>query len=123
MRLLLTVVLATFSLFVAPPAAALDMDACPHDATLSSLRACVEHAMEIGAIDDAGVAVSLLAKIDAAQAALDRQQLAVAATTLTALARELAAQAGKHIAEPHAGHLQEHVQHVIAALTGAMVAV
>lgn len=95
------------------------MDACPHEATIQALRACVQHAADHGHIDNAGVARSLLAKLDAAQAALDRGQTAVAVTVLKAADRQVRAQAGKHIDAEHAVHLRTHLGHVIAALTAA----
>jgi hypothetical protein len=118
MKTLLIVAIAAVALLLnaGGTGAAEPMDDCSHDATLPSLRACIEHAAEHGHIDSAGVARSLLAKLDAAQAALDRGQPAVAVAILEALIREVAAQAGVHIAEPHAGHLQEHARHVIHAI-------
>lgn len=92
------------------------MDTCPHEATVASLRTCVQHAADEGVIDNRGVAGSLLAKLDAAQAAVERGQPAVAVEVLAAFVREVEAQAGKHIASPHAEHLAMHARMVIAAL-------
>ena len=97
-------------------AAAVAMDECSHEATIAALRECLEHAAHHGHIDNAWVAASLLAKIDAAAAAEERGQPAVAARSLAALTRELAAQDGKHVAAPHAGHLIAHAELVLAAL-------
>lgn len=96
-------------------AAPLTMDDCSHDATIQSLRGCVERAAHHGHIDSLGVATSLLAKLDAAEVAAGRQP-AAAARILAAFARELAAQDGKRIAAAHAGHLIAHAELVIAAL-------
>ena len=46
--------------------------------TIQALRDCVQHAVDQGLIDNAGVATSLFAKLDAAQAAQDRGQPTVA---------------------------------------------
>ena len=91
-------------------------DSCPHTATIASLRTCVQHAAGEGIIDNRGVAVGLLAKLDAAQAAARRGQPAVAVEILTAFVREVEAQAGQHIAAPHAEHLAMHARMVIEAL-------
>lgn len=91
-------------------------DTCPHEATVTSLRACVRHAADEGVIDNRGVVNSLLAKLDAAEASAERGQPAVAAAILAAFVREVEAQAGKHIASPHAEHLAMHARMVIEAL-------
>jgi hypothetical protein len=109
----LLVLAASFSATV--PARAMD---CPHpmDATISALRDCVQHAADTGMIDNAGIARSLLAKVDGAQAALDRGQPAVAVNKLQAFIHEVQAQAGKHIDAEHADHMAMHAQMVIDAL-------
>ena len=94
------------------------MDECPHAATIQSLRMCVQHAAEHGHIDNQGVTRSLLAKLDAAQAAQGRGQTEVAVKVLKAFAHEVGAQAGKHILQEHAEHLLLHAQAVIEALRG-----
>jgi hypothetical protein len=91
---------------------------CVHEPTISSLRACVQHAADEGFIDNQGVTNSLLAKLDAAQAALDRGQTGVAINLLNAFIHEVQAQAGKHIQQEHAQHLVMHAQLVIQALSG-----
>ena len=119
MRLLyVTLTLVVVGLVVPVPVQAQSMDDCPHAPTIQSLRACVQHAAEHGHIDNQGITRSLLAKLDAAQAALDRGQTAVAVSTLEAFVRELDAQAGRHIVAEHAAHLRMHAQEVIAALGG-----
>jgi uncharacterized membrane protein len=91
---------------------------CPHDtATVKSLRDCVTHAAAEGHIDTAGITKSLLAKLDAAQAAVDRDQRSVAINHLEAFIHEVQAQAGKHIDAEHAGHLVEHANRVLQALS------
>ena len=100
----------------ATSAAPMDMDDCSHDATIAALRECVEHAAHHGHVDNPGIAASLLAKLDAAQALAAAGQPTAAGRVLTALIQELAAQDGKHVAAPHAGHLIAHAETVIAAL-------
>jgi hypothetical protein len=92
--------------------------ACPHDtATVQALRECVTHAASEGHIDTAGITKSLLAKLDAAQAAVDRDQRSVAINHLEAFIHDVKAQAGKHIDAEHAAHLVEHATGVIQALS------
>lgn len=108
--------LVALTLVAVSPALAQE-DGCSHDeATIESLHQCVEHASTVGHIDKAGVARSLLAKLDSAQAALDRGQTKAAINKLEAFMQEVAAQSGKHIISEHADHLLEHAQHVIDAL-------
>src|SRR5262245_38048627 len=57
-------------------------DPCAHDPTIASLQACVQHAAAAGFIDNKGVANGLLAKLNAAQAAADRDQPGVAVSAL-----------------------------------------
>jgi len=107
------------SLIAARPALAQAEDVCPHDAaTVESLRECVQHASTHGFIDNAGVTRSLLAKLDAAQAAVDRGQPSLAVNILKAFVQAVEAQSGQHIAPEHAGRLVEHAQLVIQALGG-----
>ena len=87
-----------------------------HAATIESLRDCVEHASMMGHIDNTGVANSLLAKLSAAQAAVDRGQPGVAVNILEALISEVQAQSGEHIDAEHAEHMEMHAEHVIDAL-------
>jgi hypothetical protein len=119
MRLLLATLAVVLFALVAPlPASAQEMDDCPHTATIESLRTCVQHAADHGHIDNPGVVQSLIAKLNTAEAALDRRQDAVAINMLKAFVRELNAQSGKHIAVEHATHLRMHAEHVIASLSG-----
>ncbi len=106
-------------LLTTAPVLAADAMTCDHTgATIASLHHCVMHASEMGHITNKGVANSLRAKLDAAQAALDRGQPGVAVNLLHAFTKEVNAQTGKHIAAEHAGHLVEHAQKVITALGG-----
>jgi len=90
-----------------------------HDGnTIASLRLCVSHAVSDGHITNQGIAKSLFAKLDAAQAAVNRGQAAVAVNNLHSFINEIQAQAGKHIHAEHAMHMVEHAQRVIAALKG-----
>ena len=92
---------------------------CNHDgATIASLHHCVMHAVDMGHITNAGVATSLMAKLDAAQAAVDRGQTDVAINLLNAFVNEVKAQSGKFIVADHAGHLVMHAQMVIMVLGG-----
>jgi hypothetical protein len=116
--LLVTLALIALGLAAPMPVRAQEMDHCPHEATIQSLRTCVQHAAEHEHIDNSGVARSLIAKLDAAQAAQDRGQIGVAVNKLEAFVRELEAQAGKHILEDHAEHLLHHAHMVIQALPG-----
>jgi hypothetical protein len=84
--------------------------------TVASLSMCVEHAASMGAISNPGVVTSLLSKIAAAQAAVDRGQPAVAASILNAFINEVQAQAGVNIEAEHAEHMIHHAHEVIAAL-------
>lgn len=105
-----------FNLLTTGTARAQTTDDCVHTPTIDSLKICVEHAASQGFIDNQGITNSLLVKLDAAQAALDRGQTSVAINSLQAFINEVQAQAGKHIKQPHAGHLVEHAQMVIQAL-------
>ena len=91
-------------------------DECPLTPTIASLTACVEHAAAEGLINNQGVANSLLAKLDAAQAAQDSGQMKTAINLLGAFIHEVQAQSGKHIDQTHAQHMVAHAQVVIQAL-------
>jgi len=101
----------------AGPAPAQEAECPHHEATIDSLRMCVEHAFEMGHIDSHGIAASLLAKLDAAQAAYDRGEPWVAVNMVEAFVQETEAQAGKHIEADHAGHMIMHAEMVLAALS------
>jgi cell division FtsZ-interacting protein ZapD len=114
--MILALLAATLGLFVAAPASAQMMDTCAHEPTIESLSACVNHAAQNDYIDNGGIARSLLAKLDAAQKALDRDQPSVAINNLKAFIHEVEAQSGKHIDAEHAAHMRMHAEDVIAAL-------
>lgn len=108
--LTLALVVAVFAAFPLQVSASDEHD-CDHAATVASLRDCVDHH-----IHNPGIVKSLLAKLDAAHAALDRGQPDVAVNNLYAFIHEVDAQAGKHIDPGHAAHLSMHATEVIAAL-------
>jgi competence protein ComGC len=117
-------VIAMLSLLTSPALASEDMT-CEHSGTtmdplhaIASLHHCVMHAYDMGHITNAGVANSLMAKLDAAQAAFDRGQTDVAVNLLNAFINEVGAQSGKFIVADHAGHLVMHARMVILALGG-----
>ncbi len=112
------IIASTLLLLTAPVFAAEDHPCNHSGATIGSLRNCVKHAFEVGHITREGVADSLLAKLNAAQAAQDRGNIAATINQLRAVINEINAQAGKSIAAEHAGHLVEHAQNVIEALGG-----
>jgi hypothetical protein len=116
--LLVLSVVAMLSLLAAPALAAGEMT-CEHTGTtIESLHHCVMHAYDANYITGKGVANSLMAKLDAAQAALDRGQTGAAVNLLHAFVNGVNAQSGKHIDAEHAGHQVTHAQHVIVALGG-----
>ena len=116
--LLFSTFVAAMILFSSQPAQA--QEACPGNMapTIAALKDCVTHAVSIGHIDNAGIANSLLSKLDAAQSAQDRSQVSAAIALLHAFIHEVEAQAGQHIDETHANHMVEHASEVIAALGG-----
>ena len=105
------------SLIVAVPTAAQAMDACPHGTTVQSLQDCVQHAAEHGFISNQGIVQSLQVKLNAAEAALERDQPAAAINLLGAFVNQLAAQSGKQVDLHHAEHLRMHADMVIEALS------
>ena len=105
--------------FTSPPVfAQQDHDPMCEMTTIASLQHCVTHAQAMGHIDNTGVANSLLKKLDAAQAAENRGQSAVAVNQLEAFIKAVEAQLGKHIDAEHGTHMIHHAQMVIAALGG-----
>ena len=117
-RLVLLVVLVLLSLSATGTvrAQAMTLETCPMTPTIQALHDCVQHAVDQGLIANAGVATSQFAKLDAAQAALDRGQPTVAVQGLQAFIHAVGAQAGQHIDATHATHMILHAQLVIAAL-------
>ena len=116
LALVLFVSLVGVGLLAPGTARAQTSDDCVHAPTISSLRTCVQHAADQGFIDNQGITNSLLAKLDAAQAAQDRGQTGAVINLLNAFIHEVQAQAGKHIEQPHAQDLVMHAQLVIQAL-------
>ena len=105
-----------FNLLTSETAHAQSTEGCVQSPTIASLEACVEQMAEQGFINNQGVTSSLLAKLDAAQEALDRGQTPVAIQKLNAFIHEVQAQAGKHIDPMHAQHIVMHAQMVIQSL-------
>jgi hypothetical protein len=117
--LMLLVALAALGLALVGPATTQVRAAeqCPHpEATIDALAMCVQHAASEGHIDSQGVAISLLAKLDAAQTAVDRGETSVAINLLRAFINEVRAQSGNHIHAEHAQHMIMHANQVIRAL-------
>jgi hypothetical protein len=116
--LFLALTLVVLSMLVAAPALAQDNSTCTHDIpTIQALHDCVVECATMGHIDNQGVARSLLATLDVAQAAVQRGSPATAVKVLNAFIREVQAQSGKHIVAEHADHMVMHAQMVIAALS------
>lgn len=117
LALVLTLVLAfAFANLRVPVASAAASDSCPQVPTISSLQTCVTHAASVELITNQGVAKSLLAKLGASQAALDRGQPDVAANIVRAFMLETQAQRGKYIDTEQADHMLMHAAMVIQAL-------
>lgn len=116
MFLRLLVVLSVLGSVLAGPVYAEPMDELCDEPTVSALHHCVHHMAAQGLIDSPGVANSLLMKLEAAAAALDRGQVGVAVNQLEAFSYEVKAQAGRHIDTIHAAHLQDHARRVLATL-------
>lgn len=118
-RALLVLTVVAIILWAAVPVLAVGEHPCDHSGdTIELLRHCIVHAYDMGHITKVGVRDSLLAKLDAAQAAFDRGQAGVAANQLRAFINEVSAQAGKAILAEPADHLARHAEIVIAALGG-----
>ena len=110
--------LLALNLMVALPLLAQGDPMCTGDmTTVASLQECVNHAYAMGHIDNKGVAKSLLIKLDAAKAAVDRGQDDVAINNLDAFIIAVESQSGKHIAAEHAAHLIHHAAMVLDALS------
>jgi hypothetical protein len=86
--------------------------------TIPSLADCVQHAAQMGNIDNQGVVNSLLAETSAARAALNRRDKATAINILNAFIHDVQAEAGQHIDATYAEHMVMHAQNVIKALGG-----
>lgn len=86
----------------------------PPQITAESIKADVRAALASGAIDNAGVANSLLAKLDAASAARSRGDCAAAGNIYGAFINELTAQSGNHVQAATAAHLISEARFLIA---------
>ncbi|HEX6290147.1 MAG TPA: hypothetical protein VFZ66_13215 [Herpetosiphonaceae bacterium] len=116
-RMTVWLVLAlALGLLVARPAAAMTMSDCEMTPTVASLHHCVHHAVEMGAITNAGVAKSLLAKLDAALIAEAQGQSQAVIGLLNSFIYEVNAQSGISIDPEHAQHMATHARAVIRAL-------
>lgn len=114
----IVLVLLVVSLALFSPALAQEEEHCDHESqTIESLRHCVDHAYAEGHITNAGIYRTLVGQLNAAQAAVGRGQTSVAIDLLQAFIHTVETQAGRTILEPHAGHLLEHANAVLAALS------
>jgi hypothetical protein len=95
------------------PALAQNGVECPP--TIEGLSECINHHYSEGNISQ-GTYNSLLAKVDAAQAARDRGQVDTAGNILNALIKQVSAQSSKNITSEAAGHMIMHAQMVIENL-------
>ena len=116
--MLVTFIVGTVIPITRAPLLALDDDCPHHEATIEALDECVEHAANVGHINNLGVAHSLLAKLNAAQAALDRGNPSAALKMLQGFVQEVEGQAGVHIGTEPANHLLDHAALVVQALDG-----
>lgn len=117
-KYLLMILVVIMALAIAVPAFADESHDCSHDGvTIESLHHCVHHAAEMGHISKPGIAASLIAKLNAAQAAYDKGNSATAVNILNAFISQVNAQSGKSIDPQHAGHLINHAMDVISHLS------
>lgn len=112
-----TLGIAAFCAFAVGSVAAQDADCPRQDPTITALDMCVEHAYQAGHIDNGGIVVSLLNKLAAADRAVAADRMRVAINLLEAFVLEVQAQAGGHIAEPHATEMAGHALDVMEHLT------
>jgi hypothetical protein len=82
--------------------------------TPDSIISDVHGAVASGAIDNAGVAISLLAKLNAAKAARAGGDCATAASVYQAFINEVNAQSGQHVAAATAAQLVSEAQFLVA---------
>jgi hypothetical protein len=83
-------------------------------ATCGSISAAIDYFLQSGAIDNAGIAHSLQASLDAAQVKMDQGNVNAAQNLLQAFINHVEAQRGKHITPEAAGILIADAQYVIA---------
>ncbi len=86
----------------------------PAPITPESIQTDVRSALATGAIDNAGVASSLLAKLSAAADARSHGQCSTAANVYASFIGDLSAQSGKHVAAATAAQLTSEAQFLIA---------
>jgi len=98
--------------YMSPALAQNEME-CPP--TIEGLTECIDHHYSQGNISQ-GTYNSLLAKVDAAQAARDRGQVDTAGNILNALIKQVSAQSSKNITSEAATHMIDHAQMVIEEL-------
>jgi hypothetical protein len=85
-------------------------------ASFQSALADISNGLELGLIDNAGIAAALTEKINAAQAAANAGQNQTAVSILNAFNNQLSAQAGKHINGIAPQVLQEDANSLISQL-------
>ena len=83
---------------------------------VQNLISIVNRLLAEGKIDNAGIANSLIKKLENAQKSLDKGQLKAAVNQLNAFINEVQAQSGKHIAADAASLLIADAQYIIAHL-------
>jgi hypothetical protein len=101
---------------VVGPASAESMPMTCDMTTIASLSDCVQHAYQMGAIENQGLYMALQSQLAAAQKAVDRGDPANAINILYAFINTVQAQAGVHIESMHAEHMIMHAQTVITNL-------
>ena len=106
-------------LLAATPVQAASMTQCQPVATLSSLKACVHHAAQVGGITSAHVTHTLLEQVKSAQEAVEDHHSGAAIERLEQFMHEVRVQTGVSIQPDHAAHLIMHAQLVINALESA----
>jgi hypothetical protein len=99
--------------YISPALAQNEME-CPP--TIEGLSECITHHYSEDSISNQGTYNSLLAKVDAAQAARDRGQIDTSVNILNALIKEVSAQSSKKITPEVASHIIHHTQMVIEEL-------
>ena len=93
--------------------ATVDFALTPAAATIDSLIALVDEFYELGYIDDLGIKDSLLDKLYAAKAKIERGQARTAKNILNAFINHVKAQRGKHISTEKADILVSNAQLII----------
>jgi K+-sensing histidine kinase KdpD len=124
MKLFVVSLLVLLALSVATVTPAFAMESCDHemshDPTVAGLAMHVEHAYEMGHIDNPGIRTVLLALLDNASRAAEKGSIEQQVHALETFIQFVEAQSGKHIAAECSAHLVMHAEHVIMALHGHM---